>query len=77
MVPDAALKGMELTWEEIHDVLKTIVLYIIGNQDDDADLNHEDRVPRFWANSGYEHVIADFIVLGIGVCFGAIHCASL
>ena len=35
---------MELTWEEIHDVLKTIVLYIVGNQDDDADLNHEDSV---------------------------------
>ena len=28
----------------------------------------------FWANSAGEQEIADVIVLGVGVCFGAIHC---
>ena len=34
-------------------------------------------MPRFWANSsGDNAIIADIIVLGVGVCFGAIHCIA-
>ena len=42
----------------------------------DVDLRREDRVPRFWADSEDEQIPADIIVLGVGVCFGAIHCIS-
>ena len=54
------------------------VAFIVGNQDKDVDLSREDRVPRFWANSSDDGDvgIADLIVLGVGVCFGAIHCIS-
>jgi len=52
--------------------------FIIGSQDKGVDLSHEDRVPRFWADSTGNGVItADLIVLGVGVCFGAIHCIAL
>ena len=34
-------------------------------------------MPRFWANSSSSDAQrADVIVLGVGVCFGAIHCIS-
>ena len=34
-------------------------------------------MPRFWANTtNDEHLAADVIVLGVGVCFGAIHCIA-
>ena len=34
-------------------------------------------MPRFWANSSISDAQrADLIVLGVGVCFGAIHCIS-
>ena len=43
----------------------------------DVNLSGKDRVPRFWANSAdNEQVIVDLMVLGIGVCFGAIHCIA-
>ena len=67
----------ELTWEEIGEGLETIATFITGAQDADVDLRREDRVPRFWANSsGNNAIIADLIVLGVGVCFGAIHCIA-
>ena len=56
--------------------LKRIALFIAGLQDMDVDLRHEERVPRFWADSIGEEATADMIVLGVGVCFGAIHCIS-
>ena len=65
-----------LNWEEIGRGLETIAVFIGGLQDRDVDLSHEDRVPRFWANSDDEGAIADLIVLGVGVCFWAIHCIS-
>ena len=53
------------------------VNFILGNQDKDIDLSREDRVPRFWANSTDNNAgIADLIMLGVGVCFGAIHCIA-
>ena len=72
----AHLRIWELTWEEIGNVLGIIAVYIVGGQDVDVDLSGEDRVPRFWANSDNDAVIADFIVFGVGVCFGVIHCIS-
>ena len=39
--------------------------------------SREDRVPRFWNNStDNDYIIADPVVLGVGVCFGAIHCIA-
>ena len=65
------------TWEEIGEGLTIIVEYIVGDQDGNVNLSREDRVPRFWGNStNSEQVTADLIVLGVGVCFGAIHCIA-
>ena len=69
-------RAWELTWREIGEGLETIFLHILGNQDKNVDLSRGDRVPRFWADSVDEGAIADLIVLGVGVCFGAIHCIS-
>ena len=55
----------------------TIIDFIIGGQDENVNLSHEVRVPRFWANSGEnDFVTVDFIVLVVGACFGAIHCIA-
>ena len=55
----------------------TIFAFIVGGQDGDVNLSREDRVPRFGANSDEDYVIiADAIVLVVGVCFGAIHCIA-
>ena len=57
--------------------MKTIAVFIGGLQDRYVDLSREDRVPRFWADSDRTDAErADKIVLGVGVCFGAIHCIS-
>ena len=69
-------RAWELTREKIGKSLERIVMFIVGSQDADVDLSREDRVPRFWANGDDEGGIADMIVLGVGVCFGAIHCIS-
>ena len=54
-----------------------ILDFIIGTQDQNVILSREDRVPRFWANStGGDFAIADLIMLGVGICFGAIHCIA-
>ena len=66
----------ELTWEAISNVLERIVIFIAGDQDRNVDLSREDGVPRFWADSTGKQSIVDAIVLGVGVCFGAIHCIS-
>ena len=70
-------RAWEFTWEAIGEGLERIVIFIAGGQDANVDLSDEDRVPRFWANSdGDDAFNADLIVLGVGVCFGAIHCIS-
>ena len=70
-------RAWELTWWEFVDGLKRIVVFIAGSQDGNVHLSDEDRVPRFWADSdGSDVGNADAIVLGVGVCFGAIHCIS-
>ena len=67
----------ELTWKALGKGLEMMFEFIIGDQDHRVNLSHRDRVPRFWANSDSgEIIIADLIVIGVGVCFGAIHCAA-
>ena len=67
----------ELTWKAIGKGLEMMFEFIIGDQDHRVNLSHRDRVPRFWANSDSgEIIIADLIVIGVGVCFGAIHCIA-
>ena len=57
--------------------LVTILDFIVGAQDDYVNLSREDTVPRFWANSTEnDFVIADLIMVVVGVCFGAIHCIA-
>ena len=57
--------------------LNTILDFITGNRDEYVTLSREDRVPRFWANSAKnDNITADLIVLGVGVCFGVIHCIA-
>ena len=70
------LEAWKLTWEATVNGLRTILCFIVGKQDADVNLSHKDRVPMFWANSAGEQEIADVIVLGVGVCFGAIHCVA-
>ena len=69
--------GWELTLEAIGEGLETLLTLIVAGEGD-VDLSREDRVPMFWAdNRSDEYVlIADGIVLGVGVCFGAIHCIA-
>ena len=76
-VPEPISEARELTWEVIRNGLEATFFFIIGSQDEDVDLSREDRVPRFWANTTEDEVaIADAIMLGVGVCFGAIHCIA-
>ena len=77
-VSEPISEARELTWKAINKGLEKIFGIIIGVQDVDVNLSREDRVPRFWANStdGENAAIADAIVLGVGVCFGAIHCIA-
>ena len=68
----------KLTWKAVGKDLETISTLIVGGQiDEDIDLRHEDRVPRFWSDTTNDDVItAHIIMLGVGVCFGAIHCIA-
>ena len=76
-VREPVSEAQKLTWKAIGKRSKTIVKYIAGDQDEDFDLSHEDRVPRFWADTtNGEQGVADMIVLGVGVWFGAIHCIA-
>ena len=70
-------EARKLTWKSVLDGLNTIFNFTVGNQDEGVNLSHEDRVPRFWANiTGGNILIADCIMLGVGICFGAIHCIA-
>jgi len=63
---------------ENHNPFRKILMFIGGYQDENVELSREDKVPRFWADNGSrsDFVTADRIVLGVGVCFGAIHCIA-
>ena len=76
-VTEPILEGWKLTWEAIGDGLEMILKFIVGGQDVNANLSREGRVPRFWADSNDgDAALADLIVLGVGICFGAIHCIA-
>ena len=68
----------KLTWKAIGKGLKRILTLIIGGQEDeDIDLSCKDRVPRFWGDTtGEDVIISNVIMLGVGVCFGVIHCIA-
>ena len=67
----------ELTLKTMGKGLETLLMLIVAGENN-VDLSREDRVPRFWADdhSGDHFIPADFVVLGVGVCFGAIHCIA-
>ena len=68
----------KLTLKTIGESLKALYLLIVTGEGNEVYLSDEDRVPMFWAdNRSSEYVlIANGIVLGVGVCFGAIHCIA-
>ena len=75
--PQSSSEAWKSTWESVLDGLETILRFIAGSQDEDVNLSREDRVPKFWANSTTDNaMIADIIMLAVGVCFGAIHCIA-
>ena len=77
MQPQSISEVRKSTWESVLDDLETILRFIAGSQDRDVNLSREDSVPRFWANStGTDFMIADIIMLGVGICFGVIHCIA-
>ena len=54
-----------------------IYKFIASVQDNDVNLSCEDRVLRIWANNtDNDATNAVLILLGVGVCFGAIHCTA-
>jgi len=53
-----------------------ILNFIVGGQDKGVNLRYEDKVPMFWADNRDDVIIANIIVLGVGICFGAIHCIA-
>ena len=76
MQPQVTEPNLKAAWEAFIGGLRMIFMIIIDAQDD-VNLSNKDRVPRFWANSASgDQVTADLIVLGIGVCFGAIYCIA-
>ena len=77
LVKESISEMRELTWGAIGDGLRKIFVFIAGGQDNVVRLSREDRVPMFWGNSAIDQVrIADLIMLGVGICFGAIHCIA-
>ena len=75
--PQSSSEGRESTWRAVGKGFGTILRFIAGSQDEDVNLSREDRVPRFWANSTADNAgIANIIMLGVGICFGAIHCIA-
>ena len=76
-VEEPISEAPRLASETNRNGLETILNFVTGGQDGDVDLSREDRVPRFWANSTDNNaIIADLVVLGVGICFGAIHCIA-
>ena len=56
---------------------KKMVYSAAGVLDDEVDLTCRDRVPMYWADGTENNaLIANIIMLGVGVCFGAIHCIA-
>ena len=63
--------------EKLGKGLGTLLMLIVTGEGF-VDLSCQNRVLMFWADdqrSGY-FFITDGIVLGVGICFGAIHCIA-
>ena len=72
--PQPISEPRKLTWEAI---LIGLGSFVVGTQDDHINLSREDGVPTFWANSDSgDAAIADLIMFGVGIFFGAIHCVA-
>ena len=77
MQSQSSSEARKLTWESVFNGLRTIFVFIAGGQDEGVNLSRDDRVPRFYANNTENNaLIADTIMLGVGICFGAIHCIA-
>ena len=75
--PQSNSEARKSTWELALDGLERILGFIAGNLDQDVNLSREDRVPRFWANSTENNATTAYLImLGVGTCFGAIHCIA-
>ena len=74
--PQSSSEGREPARRAVGKGFGTILVFIIGGQDKDVNLSREDRVPRFWANSTTGNAGIAEIMLGVGICFGAIHCIA-
>ena len=72
------LISQERIWVAIRNVSKTIFHVIVGDQDKFVDLCHKHRVPMFWADTTTvdDPLVANLIVLLVGIFFGAIHCIA-
>ena len=67
----------KFTWKVIIGGLLMIYKFIASVQDNDVNLSCEDRVLRIRANNtDNDATNAVLILLGVGVCFGAIHCTA-
>ena len=71
LVREPVSEMQELTyWQKI-------LLFIASGQDHNVILSREDRVPMFWADTEDDDIfLADLILLGVGICFGVIHCIA-
>ena len=78
--PEPTSEGWKLTWKAIGKGLEIIFKFIAGFRDGGVNLNHEDQVPRFWANNTSSEElgigVGNLIMLLVGVCFGSIHCIA-
>ena len=77
-VSESISEAQKLTWEALGNGFVKTLGFIIRLQDYGVDLSREDRVPRFGVNATDDEGvgIADAIMLGVGVSFGAIHCIA-
>ena len=76
-VNESFSEAQKFTWKVIVGGLLMIYKFIASVQDNDVNLSHEDRVLRIWANNTYDDATNGvLILLGVGVCFGAIHCTT-
>ena len=77
---DQPRRSSQTKWKlrAIRKGLETLLTLIVTGEGDQVDLSCKDRMPMFWADDqrGEYFTIADIIVLGVGVCFGAIHCTA-
>ena len=66
-----------LPWEVILNNLTRLAYFSGPVRDNNIDLTRRNKVPMFWANNTENNALnANLVMLGVGVCFGAIHCIA-